>query len=128
MRKLLPLIAAIAIIVVTGCPKGGSFKWPDVVKCGSSVGDLVGTVTQILIADLGQTDNGQGVISAEGKLKLEQLAEQYGAGAVLCIVSALIEDWSAPAAAANRSRFLALGRARDFVAKTGTTIEREAAP
>lgn len=128
MRKFMPFLCCVLApiaIVVAGCPHG-SFRWPDVVSCGSSVGDLVGTVTQILVADLGQGDDGKGVISADGQQKLTQLAEQYGASAVICIVSALIKDWSAPGAAANEQRFRALGRARDFLAKTGTRVEGEA--
>ena len=104
---------------LTGCPHAGPFKWPDVAKCGGSVGDLVGTVTQILLNDVGQ-----GQISPGGQQKLQQLATQYGADTVLCLVDQLFRDWTAPGASVNPERVAASARAQDFLAKTGTRIER----
>ena len=128
MRKLIvPIVLTYASIVFAlgfgSCKSSGGFPWPSVVSCGSSVGDLVGTVTQILISDLGQTDEGQGVMSPDGTKKLEQLATQYGAETVLCVVSALIKDWTSPAASPNRDRFRAAQRGQYFLRSTGTKIE-----
>lgn len=124
-RKILaPIILAVALVVgCDGCKSGGGFPWPSVVSCGSPVGELVGTVTQILISDLGQTDDGQGIMSPDGKKKLEGLATQYGADTVLCLVSTLIRDWRAPAASPNPQRFMAAARGEDFIRSTGSKIE-----
>lgn len=124
MKRLLAVFPLVAVLAVacssSSCVKGDSpFRWPDVAKCGSDVGNLVGTVTQILLNDTGAT-----APSESTKDKLEQLARQHGASTILCLVDQLSRDWTAVGASASPERFNAGMRGKVFLADTGTSIQR----
>lgn len=117
-RNLLVVVVFAAwTLSCSSCKNGATpFKWPDFLTCGPDVGALVGSVTQILLNDT-SSDTSPSV-----QQQLTQLAEQYGAAAVLCTVNVLAHDWSAPGASASPQRIAAAGRARAFLASTGTKI------
>jgi hypothetical protein len=110
------LVIGYIFIFSVGCPRA-PFHWPDTAKCSGSVGNLVGTVTQILLNDMG-IDN----LTTEGQKRLEQLATQYGADTVLCLVDQLVRDWSSPYAAPSEDRRMAAQRGSGFLASTRTKI------
>jgi hypothetical protein len=111
-------VAACSLPSCTGTP-AGPFHWPDVARCGSDVGNLVGTVSQILL-----NDTGKEAPSPETKQKLEGLARQHGAATILCLVDQLSRDWTAVGASASPERFGAAMKGRVWLADTGTQIQR----
>jgi hypothetical protein len=119
---LLPLLFAVGVVVCSlpSCTKnGGPFRWPDVAKCGADVGNLVGTVTQILLNDTGKT-----APSPSTSERLEDLARTHGASTILCLVDQLARDWTAVGASASPERFNAGMRGKVWLADTGTQIQR----
>jgi hypothetical protein len=121
-KPLLILCAALAFVASSSasCTKGGApFRWPDVARCGSDVGNLVGTVTQLLLNDTGKT-----APSPSTNERLEDLARTHGASTILCLVDQLARDWTAVGASASPERFNAGMRGKVFLADTGTQIQR----
>jgi hypothetical protein len=115
MKKLLLVLALACGFACAAIP----IKWPDLVQCGGDIGNLVGTVTQILL-----NDTGSGDVSPSARAKLEQLAVQHGAESVVCVVSSILGDWSKPGAAMPPERIAAMSRAQGWMNSTGSRVLR----
>lgn len=115
------MVGLALVLALNGCSKIGTtgLGWPVLAKCSADVGDLVGTVGQILLSDLGKD-----AISESGKEKLQQLGIEHGFDTVVCIVDQLVKGWTSKTASVTPERSAAILRAQDFLAKTGTKIER----
>lgn len=111
-------VLCLCFVALPGCPKGVGIKWPDVAVCGPQAGDLVGVLTQLLF-----NDTGIDTVSEAGKQQIEQLAMQYGAETVLCVIQQLAKGWAAPGASPHPQRLAALKRTQGFLASTGTKFQ-----
>lgn len=123
MRKLLLLIAALAVTVVAcdSCTKNGApVVWPAVVSCVDDPLEIVGDVASVLINDAGNKE-----LSADGRQKLEDLATKKGTPAVLCLVDRLVREWVAPAAAPDPHRIAGAARGEAFLRAVKTKIDRK---
>lgn len=108
----------------SSCTKIGNappFNWPAAVSCGPDIGEAIGKVTQILVSS-GDKNNPL-KLSQDGEQQLTQLATEYGAAAVLCLVDQLVRDWSSPGAAAPPWRAQAARRGLTFIDGTRTQIQ-----
>lgn len=116
--KRFAICALVAFTLPACLPRssGPGIDWPDVVNCGSGVQNEVGEVSRILLA-------GEDVAP-----QLEDMAIDYGAKTVVCLVDLLVQDWSRPGAAAHPGRAAAAARGREFLQDTGTLVEREGEP
>jgi len=86
--------------------------WPQVVSCAGPVAaSLMADVSTIL-----SQDGSAAVMSADAIAALESLASKYGASVVVCVIEALITDWTLPngvqVTAENMARS---GRAQAFL-------------
>lgn len=116
----MPLLClGMVLFLALGC-KGalGPFTWPKVAHCAGNVPDLVAQVTQILLSDTGDAN-----VTPTAEQQLEQLAEKYGADAVLCLVETLVADWTAPGAAREAHRTAAARRGKGFLLAVGTVFQ-----
>jgi len=94
--------------------------WPVVAKCGPTTSDIVGVVSRILLDDGPPT---QLSLSSHARDELAQLAEQYGADTVACLLDYWREEWTSPGASASPERAGAIVRADRFLEEIGTKIE-----
>jgi hypothetical protein len=127
---LLPLMLALTVSACAGCKRNAdgspstSVDWGRVVNCAPDVGDLVGTVTEILVSSVDRADPLK--VSPAGQDQLGRLAKQHGASTVLCLIDQLTRDWSNPSMAAVAPwRPKAAARGRDFIESHGVTIKRD---
>jgi hypothetical protein len=113
-------LACSALYIDAGCgaaaANGPGLDWPDVVECGPTVGNLVGTVSRVLHE--GARD--QKTIGEAARAELEQLGLKHGTKTVACLVERLVHDWTSPGASAHPDRMAAAARGRDFLDDVGT--------
>lgn len=114
MRYQLPIILAPLLLMQSACGalQGSPIQWPDLVRCGPGVSDLVGTVTRVLDG-------------ADYREQLADLALTHGTEAVVCLVDRLVTDWGRPGASMHEKRALQLERGRAFLREAGTQVWRE---
>ena len=112
MNKLIriTLLASLFLVPLASC-KLGKINWPQAVKCGPGISDLVGIVSEVLL--------GNGNVKKE----LENLARTHGTDTIVCLVERLRSDWSAPGSAASPARVHGVSRANEFLADIGTKVE-----
>jgi hypothetical protein len=137
MKRHLPWLFGLAFLalcasalaapaLLTGCgtladtPDGSPVDWPDVVKCGPSVPDLVGTVSRVLLGSGGPSDV---QIPERAHDELEDLARQHGPATVACLVDLLVRQWTAPGASRSPDRAGAAARGTDFLDDVGTHVD-----
>lgn len=111
--RMLQIAALSCALALVSCTKLERVDWPDVVRCGPTVTDIVGVVSDILLDGQDYHD------------RLERLARERGYDAVLCVVDELRQAWTSPGAAAHPTRTAAANRADAFIADTGAVIVRE---
>jgi hypothetical protein len=92
--RLIALALGLALTASLNCAAWQKVIWPATVTCAGPVaGELVKQIEAILMQG-GGTDIGADAVAA-----LEQLASQYGADTIACIVEQLIEGWLRPTGA-----------------------------
>lgn len=107
-------LLALSLVSCTGSKH--PVNWPKVLECGTSVSNIVGTVSRILLAD-GTPD--MHTLTAAGESALNDLAREYGPGVVACVVKELVHDWTSPGAAQSPLRAAAAARGANFLAEKG---------
>lgn len=108
--RYLTILLSSLLLTAPAC-RLGPVNWPEVVKCGPGVSDLIGIVSEVL---LGESDV---------KKELESLAYTHGSDTVACVVERLRTDWSSPGASATPTRVRGVTRADAFLAEIKTEFE-----
>ena len=111
MNKRYSTTILAALLGLTSACELGPVNWPEALKCGPGISDLIGIVSEVL---LGTTNV---------KKELESLALTHGTTTVVCLVEQLRSDWSAPGAAASPARVHGVQRADAFLSEIGTKFE-----
>lgn len=114
MLKARHLILAyvIALCAATGCTVLKDVIWPTTVKClAAPAAEAVERVKAIV-----ERDGLDNVFSGESLTALENVAREYGAETVVCIIKELIDAYTAPTGMqAPPERLAAARRAQDFL-------------
>lgn len=94
--------------------------WPAVVACAGPISQgLVAAVEAILKQDGSSSELGPDALAA-----LEQLAGQYGASTIVCVIESLIDSWlPSTGEAASPDNARAARRAQAFLNAKGITVE-----
>lgn len=118
MRKI--AVCALIATVLTGCTPLRDVIWPTAVKCLSAPAEaLVDGVKDIVARD--GFDN---VFSGDSLSMLEDLARSYGPEAVVCVLQALLDKYTAPTGMAAPPENLARARRiQDFLNERSITSE-----
>jgi hypothetical protein len=105
-------LAALSLVGAQACSQG--FSWPKVVEsCAPAPADLVSEVTAILVRD--------GKLNDAALKDLEDLGRKHSGAAVLCVVSALVDEWTGKAGA-SPSEESGASKGREFLRRVGAKV------
>lgn len=114
---------------VTACGDLPPIQYPEVIKCGPPVEQLIGTVTRILFSNSSRDADSasaaeelrmSSTISERAVAELDNLARAHGADAVACLVEEVLDEWKQTASSATPDRLRSIERGRDFLRLKGT--------
>jgi hypothetical protein len=107
------LLAALSLVGTQACSQG--FSWPKVVEsCEPAPADLVTEVTAILIRD--------GKLNDAALKELEDLGRKHSGAAVLCVINALVDEWTGKVGASPAEESGA-SKGREFLRRVGAKVE-----
>lgn len=100
-----------ALLFASSACELGAVNWPEAIKCGPGISDLIGIVSEILLGE------------SNVEHELEGLARTHGTDTVVCLVERLRTDWTSPGSAASPTRVRGVERADVFLSGIGTKFE-----
>lgn len=119
-----PILAwvVVAVLAATSCKTLGPVIWPTTVKCLSTPASAVVAKVRVIV----EQDGLAGAFSDDAVKALEELARQYGPDVIACVLSVLIDEYTAPTGMqAPPDRVAAARRSQLFIIEQQITVQQQ---